>query len=129
MALRDKMRESAAQYLRPGEQIQAVFSAQTGSAKLQMMPLFGALGALILLLISKVRMFVVTDQRILVLDGGKFTQTRARGVVAELPRATKLGPATGIWYTIDTGHEKVRVHRRFFKDIAAADGAGAPVTG
>ena len=31
MALRDSMRDSAAQYLRPGEPIQAVIGAQTAS--------------------------------------------------------------------------------------------------
>ena len=32
VALRDSMRDSAAQYLRPGEPIQAVIGAQTASA-------------------------------------------------------------------------------------------------
>jgi hypothetical protein len=124
LAIRDSMNRSAEQYLRPGEQIQAVFGAQTASPL--MVPL---VGVLITLIINKYRMFVVTDQRILVLDTGKWGMTKARGILAELPRSTRLGPATGIWYPIDTGQEKLRVHRRFFKDIAAADGAGAPVTG
>jgi hypothetical protein len=55
--------------------------------------------------------------------------TKARGIVAELPRAARLGPATGLWYPIETGQEKLYVHRRFFKDIAAADATGSPVTG
>jgi hypothetical protein len=129
VALRDKMSASAAQYLRPGEQIQAVFGGETASGASQALYAFGALGSIIRMLINRYRMVVVTDQRILVLDTGKWNITKARGIVGELPRATRLGPATGLWYPIDTGQEKLRVHRRFFKDIAAADGAGAPVTG
>jgi hypothetical protein len=129
VGLRDKMSASAAQYLRPGEQIQAVFAGETSSAATQALFAFGALGGIIRMLINRYRMVVVTDQRILVLDTGKWNTTKARGIVAELPRSTRLGPATGLWYPIDTGAGKLRVHRRFFKDIAAADGAGAPVTG
>ena len=124
MALRDKMSASASQYLRPGEHIQAVFGAQTTGPMM-----FFFVGAIIRMFINKYRMFVVTDQRILVLDTGKWSMIKARGIVAELPRAARLGPATGLWYPIDTGHGKLYVHRRFFKDIAAADGAGAPITG
>jgi hypothetical protein len=115
--------------LRPGEQIQVVFGAETASAASQALLMFGALGAMLRVFLNKYRMLVVTDQRILVLDTGKWNMTTARGVVAELPRATRLGPATGIWHKIDTGEEKLRVHRRSFKDIAAADAAVAPVTG
>jgi hypothetical protein len=49
----------------------------------------------------------------------------ARGVVMELPRSTRLGPATGMWHKIPAGDETLRVHRRFFKDIEAADSVGA----
>jgi hypothetical protein len=124
VALRDKMSASAAQYLRPGEQVQAVFGAQTTGPMMLVL-----VGSLIRLIINKYRMFVVTDQRILVLDTGKWSLTKARGIVAELPRAARLGPAAGLWYPIETGQEKLYVHRRFFKDIAAADAAGSPVTG
>jgi hypothetical protein len=49
---------------------------------------------------------------------------KARGVVCELPRSTRLGPGTGLWHQVPAGAEKLRVHRRFFKDIETAD-AGA----
>lgn len=42
-------------------------------------------------------------------------------MVAELPRSTRLGPASGVWHVIPAGAEKLRVHRRFFKGIEAAD--------
>jgi hypothetical protein len=43
------------------------------------------------------------------------------GVVAELPRSTRLGPASGLWHVIPAAGENLRVHRRFFKDIETAD--------
>ncbi|HEY1919329.1 MAG TPA: hypothetical protein VGH27_27480 [Streptosporangiaceae bacterium] len=116
MALRDDMRNSVAPYLRPGETVQAVFGAQTASQWV------GALaGVFIFLGLNKFRIFAVTPQRILVLDAGKASMKKARGVVAELPRSTRLGPGTGVWHVIPVGEEKLRVHRRFFKDIEAAD--------
>jgi hypothetical protein len=42
-----------------------------------------------------------------------------------VPRATRLGPGTGLWHRIPAGHETLRVHRRFFADIYAADAAMA----
>ncbi|HUJ06696.1 MAG TPA: hypothetical protein VLX31_11360 [Streptosporangiaceae bacterium] len=118
MALRDTMRESSAQFLQPGESIQEVFGAQTASQWV------AALGGIFLFLgLNRYRIFAVTPQRIVVLDAGKASMSRARGVVAELPRSTRLGPPTGLWHVIPVGDEKLRVHRRFFKDIEAADSA------
>ncbi len=115
MALRDLMRDSAASYLRPGETVQAVFGAQTRSAYLA--------GGLLFILLNKYRIFAVTNERILILDSGRWSMRKAIGVVTELPRSTRLGPATGIWHVIPANAENLRVHRRFFKDIEAADAA------
>ena len=116
MALRDSMRESAAQYLRPGEPIQAVIGAQTAS---QWLAALG--GFLVFLGLNRYRILAVTPARIVVLDAGKTSMKKARGVVTELPRSTRLGPATGLWHQIPAGGETLRVHRRFFKDLEAAD--------
>ena len=116
MALRDSMRESAAQYLRPGEPIQAVIGAQTAS---QWLAALG--GFLVFLGLNRYRILAVTPARIVVLDAGKVSMKKARGVVTELPRSTRLGPGTGIWHQIPAGSETLRVHRRFFKDLEAAD--------
>ena len=118
MALRDSMRESAAQYLRPGEPVQAVIGAQTASQWLAALT-----GFLVFLGLNHYRILAVTPTRILVLDAGKTSMKRARGVVTELPRSTRLGPGTGMWHQIPAGQETLRVHRRFFKDIEAADTA------
>ena len=61
------------------------------------------------------------------LDAGKTSMKTARGVVTELPRSTRLGPGSGVWHRVPAGNEKLRVHRRFFKDMDAADSALAQV--
>jgi hypothetical protein len=118
MALRDSMRASAAQYLQPGEPIQAVIGAQTASQWLAALT-----GALVFLSFNHYRIIAVTPARIVVLDAGKVSMKKARGVVTELPRSTRLGPGTGLWHQIPAGRETLRVHRRFFKDLEAADAA------
>ena len=120
MALRDSMRDSAAAYLRPDETVQAVFGAQTASQWLAALT-----GVFVFLGLNRYRIFVVTPQRVLVLDAGKASMKKARGVVTELPRSTRLGPPTGLWHVIPAGTEKLRVHRRFFKDIETADNESA----
>jgi hypothetical protein len=70
---------------------------------------------------SRYRIIVATPYRILVLDAGRTGMRKARGVVAELPRSTRLGPVTGLWHHVSVGAETLRVHRRFFADIDTAD--------
>jgi hypothetical protein len=122
VALRDSMRESAAQYLRPGEPIQAVIGAQTANAWLA-----GLTGIFVFLGLNRYRILAVTPARIVVLDAGKSSLKTARGVVTELPRSTRLGPGTGVWHRVQAGRENLRIHRRFFKDIQTADSALAHV--
>ena len=123
MALRDSMRASAAPYLRPGEPVQAVVGAQTASQWLAALT-----GVFVFLGFNRYRILAVTPARILILDAGKTSMKKARGVVAELPRSTRLGPGTGLWHVIPAGTENLRVHRRFFKDIDTADTASTTTT-
>ena len=116
MAIRDTMRSSAAQFLQPGEPIQAVIGAQTASQFLAALT-----GIFVFLGLNRYRILAVTPTRIVVLDAGKISMSKARGVVMELPRSTRLGPGTGMWHRIPAGNETLRVHRRFFKDIETAD--------
>jgi hypothetical protein len=118
MALRDSMVQSATPFLRPGEPVQAVIGAQTASQFVA-----GFAGIFVFLGLNRYRILVATPDRILVLDAGKSSMKKARGVVTELPRSTRLGPGEGLWHRIPAGQEKLRVHRRFFKDIQAADSA------
>src|ERR1700689_4024455 len=101
------MRSSAAPYLQPGEPIQAVIGPQTASQWLA-----AVTGIFVFLGLNRYRILAVTPDRILVLDAGKTSMSKARGVVTELPRSTRLGPATGLWHEVQTGPEKLRVHRR-----------------
>jgi hypothetical protein len=118
MALRDTMRESAMPFLAPGESVQAVIGAQTASQYLAALT-----GIFVFLSMNRYRILAVTPNRIVVLDAGKTSFKKARGVVMELPRSTRLGPGSGVWHQIPAGEEKLRVHRRFFKDIDVADAA------
>ena len=121
MALRDSMRDSAAQFLQPGEQVQAVIGAQTASQWLAALT-----GIFVFLGFNRYRILAVTPARVVVLDAGKTSMKTARGVVMELPRSTRLGPGTGMWHRIPAGSETLRVHRRFFKDLDAADSVATP---
>lgn len=116
MAVRDTIRASVQPFLAPGEQLQAVVPAQTAS---QYVAAFA--GLLFFLPLNRYRILAATSHRILILDAGKFSAKKARAVVGELPRTTVLGPGSGIWHVVRPGSEKLRVHRRFFKDMAAAD--------
>jgi hypothetical protein len=117
MAIRDKMRANAAPHLQPGETVQAVFGAQTHSQYLFMISVF------VLLLLSSYRVVVVTDRRILVCRSGKLSTTPVNEVLRELPRSTRIGPPSGLWWKTETLGERLYVHKRFHKDVNAADAA------
>jgi hypothetical protein len=112
------MAESARPFLKPGEPIQVVFGAQTASQYVAALA-----GVFFFLGLNRYRVIVATPERIVVLDAGAMSMKKARGVVTELPRSTRLGRGTGIWHVIEVNGEKLRVHRRFFKDLEAADAA------
>jgi hypothetical protein len=112
------MLTSATPFLRPGEPVQAIFGAQTASQWLAALT-----GIFVFLGFNHYRIVAVTPARIVVLDAGKTSMKKARGVVMELPRSTQLGPGTGLWHRIPAGQETLRVHRRFYKDLNAADSA------
>jgi hypothetical protein len=141
----DKMRSSmckvAAAYLRPAETIQCVFPAQSSPGYATLIanitapaPFpFSAINSVASLfgLRNRSRIFVVTDQRILVLDAGRAPTSgpldsaavsRAVGVVAELPRSTRLGPPSSLVYMIKVKEgENLRVFEEWFKDVEKAD--------
>jgi hypothetical protein len=115
MAIRDKYRANAQHLLQPGEEVQAVFGAQTRSGWI-------AAVSTILVFLIKYRAVVVTDRRIVVAESSRWKPTAVDTVVAELPRNTLIGPAHGIWYeTAALGPQPLYVHKRFHADIAAAD--------
>lgn len=121
MAIRDKIRDKAAPQLQPGEQVQATIAAQNQSQWLILA------GAILFFALNSYRSIVVTDRRIVVFDCGKWSQANPKRIVYEAPRATRLGPPSGLWHKVALGgDEELRIHKRFHKDIEAADaGTGA----
>lgn len=124
IAIRDKIREKAAPHLEPGEQVQAVFSAQTFSQY------WALLSWLIVMFKNAYRAVVVTDRRIVVFNTGKWSGANVKQVLRVLPRSTAIGPASGLWWRSETLGERLYIHKRFHKDIAEADAmreSGAPL--
>ena len=123
MGLREKLRERVDPFLRPGEQVEQAFLAQAGLS-----PWMNMLGALWVLLFAKPRIVAVTNQRIIVLRAGKWLGTKPKDIVAELPRQTPMGPLRGrLWGKTHIAGEEVWIHKRFHKDVEAADAAlGGP---
>ncbi len=116
MAIRPKIIRNSQQFLEPGEQIQAVLAAQTASQWLVL------LGLVFFFMINNYRCVVATDRRILVLESGKLILGNPKSIKWVLPRYTRIGPASGlIWYRTNALGEVLRIHKRFFKDIAQAD--------
>jgi hypothetical protein len=123
MAIRDSLRANAQPLLQPGETIQAVFSAQTTSQWVALVSFW------IIIFRDAYRAVIVTDRRIIVAKSGRLRTTPVNEVLRELPRATRIGPASGLWHKTEALGERLYVHKRFHKDIAAADaavGAGSP---
>jgi hypothetical protein len=116
-AIRDKIRAKTAGSLREGEQVQAVFGAQTASQYWML------LAYVIFFAMNKYRCVVVTDQRILVFDSGRWKTADPKELLREVNRGIRLGPGQGLWHVINLGGEELRVHKRFFKDLDAADDA------
>ena len=117
MGIRDTLRTNAQPLLHSGEEIQAVFCAQAAS------PYWSILSYWIIIAANAYRIVIATNERILVCRSSRFRVSSIKGVLRELPRATEIGPASGLWFKTDTLGETVWIHRRYQKDIAAADGA------
>lgn len=115
MAIRDKLRANAAHILQPGETIQSVFTGQTAS------PYLALISYWIVVFKNSYRVIIVTDKRIVVTRSGRASTTAVKEVVGEFPRSTKIGPASGVWYKCESLGDKIYIHKRFHKDIAAAD--------
>jgi hypothetical protein len=113
MAIRDTMRSTSAPFLQEGETVQAIFGGQTMSPVLLFLlfPLFQ----------KPYRVVVVTDRRILVCRSGSLLPAGVKAMLRELPRETRIGPATGIWWRCGTLGERLYIHKRFHQDVAAAD--------
>lgn len=71
---------------------------------------------------NKYRCVVVTHEAIYVLDSTKRSGgAKPRGLAGQMPRESKLGPASGRWAQIQLLDERHWVHKRFHRQIADAD--------
>jgi hypothetical protein len=115
MAMRDKLREAVSPYLQSDESVEEIFGAQTTSQY------FALISIWIIVATKAYRVIAVTDRRILVCQASRWRITKIEGVIAEFPRQTLLGPPKGLWYPCRTLGQRMYVHKRFHKDIVAAD--------
>ncbi len=115
MAIRDTIAKNVQPHLQPGEELQVVFAGQTMSGWVALF------GVVFLLLGNSYRTIAVTDRRIIVFNSGKMTTAKAKSIVMEVPRATYIGPASGLWWKCTTLGTKLSVHKRYHKDIENAD--------
>jgi hypothetical protein len=82
---------------------------------------FALLSVWIIVFKNAYRFVAVTDRRIVVMQAGRMRLTTIKGVTAELPRSTRLGPPSGLWYKMEALGQTLYVNKRFHKDIEAAD--------
>jgi hypothetical protein len=115
MAIRDQMAANAAPFLKPDETVQAVFGGQTTSQY------FILISYWIIVATNAYRVVVVTNQRILVCRSGRLRTSPVNEVLAELPRSTRIGEPHGMWWKCETLGPKLYIHKRFHKDVRAAD--------
>ncbi|WP_129664604.1 hypothetical protein [Phytoactinopolyspora endophytica] len=121
MTLRDKLPERTRPYLRPGENTEQVFLAQSGPS-----PYFLLLTWLTFFWI-RFYIVVVTDQSIILVRARYIMNTKPKksdAVEARVPRHTRIGPLSGLWAsTSNLGPKRLWIHKRFHKDVDAADAA------
>lgn len=111
--------ERSAPFLPPGSEVRQAFVAQSAPSFAAFvvtyvtgLTVFGA----------KYRCVVVTADAVYVLAGSKASGgARPQALVGTLPRATRLGPASGRWTELELLGERHWVHRRFADQLAAAD--------
>lgn len=114
MALRDRLAQRAQPYLEPGEQIRALFWAQTGPS-----PYLGLITSVVVFL-RKYYILVVTDRSIAVLRCGFWRGTFPKALEARLPLAP-IDEPSGLWGQVHVGGVQYWVHRRFHKDVRQAN--------
>jgi len=119
MALRDKLRERSQPFLEPGEEVRHVFLAQAGPS-----PWLFALSWLFAFWM-KYRIVVVTDRSVVLLSASPWVPAKPKELVARLPRSTTFGPLEGVWAKTQIQGEKFYIHKRFHKDVEAADAEAA----
>jgi hypothetical protein len=117
MALRDKLYQRSTKFLEPGEQVQAVFLAQSGPSP------YWLLLTTVVVFFTGYRIVVVTDRAIIVERSSLWSGAVPKQVLARLPRTQQLGPLSGLWGKLQLGPTRLWVHKRFHRDVTQADAA------
>ena len=123
MALREKIAEAAQPQLEEGEQIRHVFVAQTGPS-----PYWSFLTYLIWFAIQ-VYDVVVTARSLVFVRASFWRQANPKHIEGRFPRNMRLGPVSGLWGKMEIDGRRFWVHKRFHKDVAAADAEVADAPG
>ena len=119
MGIRKKLEKNVQPHLEPGETLQAAFPAQGGPNPWVIV----LTGYLIFMWLAKYVIVAVTDRRIVVFKASPLATTKPKEVLGTFPRETRFGPVSGIFGKIEVGGTKYYVHRRFHKEVEAADAA------
>ena len=123
MSVRDKLGERARPYLKSGEQIQSVFIAMSGPS-----PYWSFFVPIINMAFSPYHEIVVTSRGIVVLDTTKWFSIKPKRQRLRHSRDFSFGQMKGLYGSFVLDDTKYWVHRRFHKDVAAADAALAQPT-
>lgn len=118
MALRDKLRDRMQPFLEPGEQIHSVVMAQTGPS-----PWFALLTWLVVLFGAKFYVIAFTDRGIVAAKASWIFPSKPKELALRLPRNVRVGEVSGVWGKTQILGENTHVHKRFHKDLRAADEA------
>ena len=122
MGIQETWRVDAGRYLRPDEGIEAVIPAEA------IFPNPVPIATIVIALRGASRLVVATNQRILIFRRGFFG---ALGdLLDERPRHVAIGPphAPFVFFRAEALGERLYIHRRWFKDVRAADAAIAQET-
>jgi hypothetical protein len=122
MGIRTKIAKNVQPHLEPGETLQAGFPAQGG-----VNPWWVILtGYIIFMWLSKYMIIAVTDRRILLFKASLLATGKPKELVGTFPRETRFGETSGVFGKIELGGTRYYVHKRFRKDLEAADAAPSP---
>jgi hypothetical protein len=116
-ALRDKLAERVQPHLEPGEQLRQVFQAQTGPS-----PYWVVLTYLTMFW-NRYVVVAVTDRSIVTFRASalKPAALKSPPQAERHDRRRTFGPVKGIWGKFELDGRRYWVHKRFHKDVAAAD--------
>jgi hypothetical protein len=115
----DRLKTNAAAPLDPGEQLQAAIWAQTlNPYQVPLTPLRVLFGPS-----DPYRVIIASDRRLLLYGGNRWRVGAIRELLAELPRTTQIGPASGVWHRTDVFSERLYIQRRWYGEVAASDAA------